>query len=167
MRSTTQDLRSVLADEAEGYRKLVDLAQREQLALKNENIADLAATIKEKEYLLLDLQKLESAREQIVSQQAQELNLPGNVTLSDLIKQFDDATAQQLSKMQKEFAGLVKQLFKLNYSNRTMLQAGLVRVDATFDYLTSLAVPEGYYTANGTNQVHPNMVAGHVFNWEV
>ncbi|MCG3210096.1 MAG: hypothetical protein FOGNACKC_03725 [Anaerolineae bacterium] len=160
-----EELQSILTHEAGGYRQLVALAQREHEALRQENLVQLSAAVQDKESLLPQLKKWEAAREQLVTRLAGEFHLPASATLSDLIDRLDEAMARKLSALRQEFVTLLEQLLRLNQTNQMMLQAGLVRVDATFGYLASLAAPSnGHYTPRGASQSQSS--AGQMLNWE-
>lgn len=166
--SPVEQLHAVLANEADGYRQLVAFTRQEQVALKQANLTDLAVVVQSKEKLLATLQTWEKTREQLVARLVQELGLPSAASLTDLIGKLDQAIAQKLTALRNEFVLLMEQLLQLNQSNRMMLQTGLVRVDATFDYLASLAAPPPVnYSANGNSRPSTSMGAGNVLNWEV
>jgi len=98
---------------------------------------------------------------------AKEFNLPSDISLLDLITHLDDAVAKKLSDIRNEFIQLVEQLLTMNHGNQLMLQSGLVRVESTFDYLSTLATPcDGSYTANGSSHTHQN-VGGNMLNRQV
>jgi flagellar biosynthesis/type III secretory pathway chaperone len=167
--SPVEQLHTVLANEADGYRQLVAYTRQEQEALKQANLADLAIVVQSKEKLMVTLQMWESTREQLVARLAQEFGLSPTTSLTDLIGKLDQTIAAKLTALRNEFVLLMEQLLLLNHGNRLMLKAGLVRVDATFDYLASLAAPPvGQYSSNGHGHQPPAAIrAGHVLNWEV
>lgn len=166
--SPVEQLQSVLASEADGYRQLVAFTRQEQVALKQANLTDLATVVQSKEKLVASLQSWEKNREQLVARLAHELGLPPAATLTDLIGKLDQTIAPKLIALRNEFVLLMEQLLQLNQTNRMMLQAGLVRVDATFDYLASLAAPPpGHYSASGHSRTTSALAGGKVLNWEV
>lgn len=163
---TVEKLHQLLVCEANGYRQLVALAQRERAALRAENLAELAAAVQHKESLLPQLKQWETAREQLVARLRQDLQLAATATLGDLLERLDGAIAQKLTVLRTEFVSLVEQLVQLNHGNQLMLHSGLARVDATFGYLASLAAPpDGHYTPRGGGPVQTP--TGNVLNWEV
>jgi flagellar biosynthesis/type III secretory pathway chaperone len=166
--ATVEQLHYLLSDEANGYRELINLTQREHNALKEQNLSELTAVVQSKEKILDRLKQWEQAREELVTQLAKEFKLPLSATMSDLIACLDEAIAPKLIELREEFVGLVEQLIKLSHGNQLMLQAGLVRVDATFNYLASLATPtHGNYTVGGPKNSPPRATTGNVLNWEV
>ncbi|GAB4428677.1 MAG: hypothetical protein Kow0031_08970 [Anaerolineae bacterium] len=166
--SPVEQLHTVLANEADGYRQLVAFTRQEQAALKQANLTDLTAVVQQKESLLATLQGWERTREQLVARLAQELGLPPAASLTDLLGKLDQSIAAKLAGLRNEFVLLLEQLLQLNQTNRMMLQAGLVRVDATFDYLAMLAAPPtGHYSASGSDRPAPALGGGKVLNWEV
>ena len=166
--SPVEQLQAVLTSEADGYRQLIALTRQEQIALKQENLVELTDVVQRKEKLLATLQRWEHTREQLVSRLAQEFHLPSPATLTDLIGKIDQSIAGKLAALRDEFALLMEQLLYLSQGNRMMLQAGIVRVDATFDYLASLAAPStGHYTAGGGEPQTSLLSTGSMLNWEI
>jgi len=166
--TTTEQLYHLLSKEVDGYRELVNLTQREHTALKEQNLSELTTVVQGKERILLRLKQWEQAHEGLTSQLVEEFQLPLTATLSDLIACLDSAIAPKLMELREEFVSLVEQLIKLNHGNQLMLQAGLVRVEATFNYLASLATPtNGNYTAGGPKTLPSQATTGNVLNWEV
>lgn len=161
-----ETLQNTLIDEAEGYRQLVALTQREREALVHNRLDELNAVVKEKLALATSLKQWEKMREQITANLARLLGLPANVSLADLAAAFEESIAQKLLALRDEFIGLVEQLVKLNYTNRQLLQTELVRIDATFDYIasTSSGTHGQYYTAVG-NQSDYRQPGGNLLNW--
>lgn len=166
-RATVEQLQTTLSHEAAGYHQLVELARREYAALKTNNLSDLAATVQNKEALLGKLQQWEKSREQLVTRLVQDFKLPATATLSDLIERFDDAIATRLSALRDEFVDLMEELLMLNHTNHRIIQAGLVRVEATFDYLASQALPaDGQYSHQGSAPRPSEAATGHILNWK-
>jgi flagellar biosynthesis/type III secretory pathway chaperone len=166
--TTAEQLHHLLSKEVDGYRELVTLTQREHTALKEQNLSELTTVVQGKERILLRLKQWDQAREGLMTQLTAEFQLPLTATFSDLMACLDSAIASNLIELRDEFAGLVEQLIKLNHGNQLMLQAGLVRVEATFNYLASLATPtNGNYTAGGPKTLPSQATTGNVLNWEV
>lgn len=160
-------LHKALLAEAEAYKKLIALVEREKPALQRENLAGLAELIRDKEALMEEIVQRERAREQLVARLAKALALPETISLSDLITHFDELTAQKLSALRQGFIDLVEQLLILNHGNRLLMQSGLDRVEATFDYLAAVvAPPDGNYTARGANRPQKQLTAGQMLNWQ-
>ncbi len=174
--STAEELQNVLASEAAAYQRLVELTQCERTALQVGTLVELAATIRDKEAILESLARLEQTRERITAQLSQELKLPAEVSLPDLITRLSEVSlnangavegngiAHKWIALRREFINLVEQLITLNQGNRLLIQAELACVDATFDYLGRInAAPDGQYTARGNSHAQP--AAGNVLNW--
>jgi flagellar biosynthesis/type III secretory pathway chaperone len=162
-----EELHKVLSNEAETYRQLVDLTQREREALQKESLVDLTEVTHNKEVLMGNLVKLEQLRGQVVTALAKDLNLPAGASLLDLINHLDETIAQKLSTLRQEFINLVEQLLTLNHGNQLLLQSGLAHIEATFDYLASVVTPaDGNYTARGGTQPQQQTTTGNMLNWQ-
>ncbi len=164
--TTIEALETVLASEAAEYRQLVALTANEQAALKQGDVVTLTETIRQKQALLPQLNRWAKRREQLTASLAAALHLPANATLTDLLTHIEGAVADTLIALREDFIDLMEQLITLNHANKLILQTELVRVDATYRYITSLLTePEPVYapnhTGNGTN------ARGNILNWEV
>lgn len=170
-----EELQQVLAAEAELIRHLVALTEQERAALQMDNLVDLAAITREKEAVLHRLAEREGVREQIVGRLVELLKLSPDVSLPELLFHLDQLTGFP-ARLKAEVADLhqavvtsMEQLLTLGYGNRSILETGLARVNATFDYLAAVIAPPeaGAYTAKGQNQAKPEAAAGHMLNWQI
>lgn len=167
-------LYNVLFDQAQAYRQLIELALQERIALEANDMAQLADVTRSKEFIAEKFFHWDNARATITAHLAAQLNLSTAAPLSDIIMGFDAADfplqtefMQGLKEMRQEFVKLVEQLLMLYHGNRMLLEAGLARVNATFDYISSASLPRnGQYTAKGRNHVPPQDTAGNVLNWQ-
>lgn len=167
-------LYNVLRDQAQAYRQLIELAWQERTALEANDIAQLADITCSKEYIAEKLFHWDEARVKITAHLAEQLKLSTAAPLSDIVSQFDEVNfplqqeiKQGLKDIRQEFVKLVEQLLMLYHGNRMLLEAGLVRVNATFDYISSASLPSnGQYTAKGRNHVPSQATAGNVLNWQ-
>lgn len=165
---TAQQLHQVLISEAAAYRQLIKLTEQERAALQAHRLSDLATTVKAKEVLSTQVAEWEEQRTRLTHTLAESLQLPETATLAELIARLDGAMASKLGGLREEFVGLMEQLLALTHGNRLLLEAGLLRVEATFGYIASLAAqPDGHYTANGRSHVQPQAAAGNMLNWKV
>jgi flagellar biosynthesis/type III secretory pathway chaperone len=163
-----EELHSLLNTEAEGYQQLLALTRVEQTALKEENLVTLTAVTQDKQAVMDKLARWEQAREKLVSVLAAQLNLPPGASMLELIAHLDEAVAARLLEMRNRFINMVELLLTLNHGNRLMLQTSLARVEATFDYLSSVAAPpDGSYTAKGSAHTQNQAAAGNMLNWHV
>lgn len=161
--AAVEDLHITLAKEAEDYRLLVAATQRERTALVENSMDALNATVQEKETLTARLAQWAEKREQLTAFLAGCLGLPATVTLTDLVSHFEETIARQLLALRDEFITLVEQLIILNHGNQLLLQSELVRIETTFDYITtSVTKPVANYTVNGS-QIRPTSQAGSNF----
>jgi len=161
------ELYDVLCNEADIYRQLVAATEQERLALQKQNMIELATVTRDKEMMLQGLAKWEQTRQRLVAAVGDTLGLPAGASLLDLILHLvDDPLVQKLSSLRQEFISLVEQLLGLNYGNQLLLQTGLARIDATFDYLASAMVSaDGSYSAKGNSQAQ--LAIGNVLNWQI
>jgi len=163
-----ETLYATLVAEAEDYRQLVAVTEREREALLGNNVTDLNTAIKAKQSLMSHLTRWAEKREQMTLAIAQELNLPANASLTDIIVHLGETIAQKLIAVREEFIDLMEQLITLNYANKLILQSELVRVDSTFDYIAAMAAePNSNYSAPGANSFAANNASGNILNWQI
>jgi len=161
-----EELLDGLMGETETYRQLMSLTQSERSALQERNLTSLAEIVRQKEAILANLMEGEKTRQQLVARLTQDIGLPGDASLSDIIAALDDPLAQQLARLRQELTDLVDQLLSLNHGNHLLLKAELEQVEATFNYLMSATFShDGHYSANGEGT--PQAAPGTVLNWEV
>lgn len=158
-------LEQTLAKEAAEYRQLVSLAEREQQALMSNNLQKLEQTIREKETLLTQVATWASKREKLTAALAAKFGLASNATLTDILAHIEEKVAQKMIALREEFIELMERLITLNYTNKMILQTELVRVDSTFQYITStFSEPANGYTASGSNK---SSAGKNILNWQV
>lgn len=159
-------LQETLSGEAEGYRQLVIMTQREREALVHNRLDDLNKVVNEKLTLATCLKEWEKRREEVTARLARYFGLPATVSLAELAVCFEEAVAQKILALRDEFVELVEQLVKLNHINQQLLQAELVRIDATFNFIASASTRSNgqYYTAVG-NQSDYHQPGGNLLNW--
>ena len=165
-----ETLQETLSGEAEGYRRLVEMTEREREALVHNRLDDLNKVVSEKLTLATHLKEWEKRREEVTAGLARHFGLPANVSLAELAVCFEEAAAQKILALRDEFVGVVERLAKLNYINQQLLQAELVRIDATFNFIASASASASaqsngqYYTAVG-NQSDYHQPGGNLLNW--
>lgn len=170
-----QKLQQVLTVEAGLIHQLVALTEQERTALQAEGLAELTVVTREKEAALHQLTERETVRGQIVAGLVERLNLAPNVSLSELlfhleqIPGFPDDLKARLTALYQEVVSAMEQLLILNHGNRPILETGLARVNATFDYLAAIIVPHeaGAYTASGQTPAKSKAAAGNMLNWQI
>lgn len=166
--SSLESLQQTLTHEIEDYRQLAALTHQERVALQSGNLDDLIATVGAKESLLTRLSTWERNRQQLIAHLAAILKKPASITLSELLTFCDDNIAQKLSALRQEFIALVEQIRGLSQGNQLLLQAELVRVDVTVNYLLAAITPGGYQPVHMAGNPAPKLpVAGNMLNWRV
>jgi flagellar biosynthesis/type III secretory pathway chaperone len=163
-----EELQNILVAESEAYQQLITLTQAERSALQKEDLDNLTSVTQEKQELLEKVSAWEQVRATIMAHLANEFGLPPDVSLLDLITHMDESVADTLSDIRNEFIQLVEQLLTLNHGNQLMLQTGLVRIESTFDYLSTIAAPRNSsYSANGNSATPTRQQAsGNMLNWQ-
>ena len=171
--NSIEELYSVLSEQLQAYHQLIELAHQERVALENEDISRLTETIHTKERVAESIAHWDDTRAKITASLAVQLELPHTASLSDIIAQLDNTSLslrqevkQGLNDIRQEFANLLEQLLFLYNGNRKLLEAGLARVNTTFDYISSAtSSSDGQYTSKGRNLVAVQC-AGNVLNWK-
>jgi flagellar biosynthesis/type III secretory pathway chaperone len=158
-----RELLRILDNQADAFRQLVSVTQREQETLKRGDLDNLKSITLEKQALATRLDELERIRERLVARLSRELNLSEGAYSSEILAGLDEDIDEHFSALQSEFARLGEQLLSLNHGNQILIEARLAQIDATLDYLArNAAAPDGYYTIKGENHTLP--AVGNVLN---
>ncbi|MCB0209799.1 MAG: flagellar protein FlgN [Anaerolineae bacterium] len=171
--NNVEELYRVLSEQIQTYHQLVELAYQERIALEAEDFSRLADITQFKEGVVKTAAQWDDARTKITIHLADQLKISNTTSLLDIITQLDKAdlsvgqeVKDQLNEIRQEFANLMQQLLLLYSGNRILLEAGLVRINATFDYISSAALSGGgHYTSKGRSQV-AFQAAGNMLNWK-
>jgi len=137
--STTDRIKSILADQINGYRTLLEVLQRERECLVHLNPEGVEALAKEKDTIMLKLRLLEEERMRLVSAFAQECGATGEMTLKRLHELTGDAA---YSTLRLKMISLIQAIAEFNEFNRILIERSVNFVRRTLSFLDAA----GLYT---------------------
>lgn len=137
--STASNIKNILTEQINGYRRLLELLYQEKDCLQNLNASGVESLSKKKDTLVLRLRLLEDERVRLTDKFSTDNKLSGDVTLQTLYEITKDETFQAL-KMQ--MVSIVQSITELNQFNMVLIERSInfVRNSAKFLELCGLNI---------------------------
>lgn len=150
-------LEDALVGEFRAYQTLVALTQSERQALLANTPASLQEVLAQKETLLGNLERLESARQTALAAWASAAGVEAH-TLTDLFSRLDAASSERLKRLRDGILALTTQLRELSQGNRALADSALEGVAAVQNFLLSLSqISTGYQRPGAPVNVAPSI----------
>lgn len=139
-----------LEGQAEGYRRLATLGQREFEGLLGGRSEDLSVLLAEQEATIQQLQELERERLTLLGPVAEAWQAPAaEIRLSALEPLVPTAGAARLRALRTELSDVVAALGELNGRNRRLLISAARILERWRGYMTASMLPSSIYSAKG------------------
>lgn len=127
------------------YRVILEISHNKKKVLVAAKVEELDALTKREESIILQIGKLESAREQVVVELAGLYALsPKELTLAKAGELAGGEVADQLRKLEAELSGIVDQLVPLNKINTELIEQSLNYVNYNLNLLTQSPANPNY-----------------------
>jgi flagellar biosynthesis/type III secretory pathway chaperone len=150
-------LEDALVGEFRAYQTLVALTQDERQALLANSPLPLQDVLAQKETVLGNLERLESARQTALEAWAKIAGVEA-YTLADILPSLDDASSERLKRLRDGILALTIQLRDLSQGNRALANSALEGVAAVHSFLLSLSqVSTGYQRPGAPPNVAPSI----------
>ena len=150
-------IEDTLVGEFRAYQSLVALTQTERQALLANTPETLQDVLAQKETLLGNLERLESARQSALAAWAAAAGVEAR-TLTDLLSHLDPASSERLKRLRDGILALTTQLRELSQGNRALADSALEGVAAVHSFLLSLSqVSTGYQRPGAPANVAPSI----------
>ncbi len=105
------------------YQGILELSRRKRAVLTTGQAQDLEGITKQEEVLILQIGKLEKARETLVKELIASHNLNcEQLTITQIKQMADDATAERLGEITEGLNAIITELSSLNEINTQLLQ---------------------------------------------
>lgn len=135
MPTPADQLKQVLREELEVYRKLLELAQRKRKLLLEKFSTDLMAIVSEEEQLVTHLVTLEETRRAVVTEMTGQTDL----TLEQVLEQVDSADLKgDLWLLGTQLKDLAAQIRTANEDNQKFLEQALELTQYTIKLITNI-----------------------------
>lgn len=137
-------LEAALVSEFRAYQILVTLTQDERQALLSSNVQALQDLLNQKESLLGNLERLESARTTALGNWARAANVEAH-TVTEVLANLESPAVERMQRLRDGILALIAQLQELSHGNRALANSALEGVEAVHNFLLSLSqAPTGY-----------------------
>lgn len=124
------DLASVLEEELNLQRELIQLSRAKRAALIAGSLPDLEANIRSQEGCLKDLRQLENRRMEILGGLAWQLNRdPSEITLETLSRLSPVPWGERFAGLRKALEEAIEELTYINEGNTSLIEHSLAYVD--------------------------------------
>ncbi len=134
---TAESIRSILTEQVNGYRALLDILQRERECLLHFNALKVETLSKEKDTVVLKLKLLEEERIRLVKSFVAEHAVDEQVVFQTLSKVTGDDSFQQL---RIQLISLLQSITELNGFNRILIERSVTVVKNALSFLGSIGV---------------------------
>ncbi|GAW27660.1 flagellar protein FlgN [Carboxydocella sp. ULO1] len=146
-----QELTQVLAGQRDVYGRLLSLAREKQEALVRGDLPVIEQIVAQEEQLVVQVGKLEEARNQLVEALATELGLEDRqLTISKLLE-LGAGDTSRLQGIAVELTHVLEDLGKVNEQNKQLLQQSLKYLDFTVNLLAGQEDLPVYHGKEGNN----------------
>ena len=151
--SKLEQLISLLTQETEIYRSMLDVVDREKDAAVRSDLDALQQSAFEKENLIAEIHQKETLRRQCVLDLAAGLGLSDqDLTLTQIIHGVDEPFAGALRRVSDNFSQVLKKLQTANERNKLIVEHSLTLLRGSFQLLNELLTPSTVYYRTGNLQ---------------
>ena len=138
-----------MGQEYERYQELLNTVEEETDILKKCVLADILDCNTKKETVLLSLNMALEMRMSALDKIATHLHLNKPALMTQIIGSAQNQIRKNLMDYQEKFADLIKQINKVNESNKHLITFSLSQVSNTISYINSLTSSYLNYSPSG------------------
>ncbi len=143
-------LQSIISQEIDIYSRLVQLEEQKKEAITAFNGDLLFSLSKEQENLILDLEKLEKSRQQLIKAHATHTVVqPKDMTLKDFITLTRMQDNENLIARAKELKGIIEKFSRLHETNKKLINDNLEFFNVILSSLRKAVTVETGYGPQG------------------
>lgn len=138
MEEKVNGLLILLEQEAEFYENLLDISLKEQKSIVSGKVDEIEKITKEKEKIILEINKLEKARLLIWKDLSEKFSLaPSDLTLVRLQEKLGEKYSEKLNILQKRIETVVHKLKNIAESNAELIKTSLDYIQFSLNLLSS------------------------------
>ena len=153
MEENLNNLIAIVGKEINYNTQLRDLLLQEQEILMSSDAAAIEANIKEQDYVIENIKKLEEKRKEYVVEILKNNNISEkNITFKDIIQVVDSEYSDKLYKLAEEFKSVVINIIKLNENNKYMIETGLEFLEENIKVFYGANEKELFYKKGGNKR---------------
>lgn len=135
--TTLENIKSILIEQINGYRALLELLQKEKLCLLNFDTQGVEAISKEKDVVIIRLRLVEEERIRLINKYLSENNLRCDYTLQKLIDLTGD---NNLNILRLQLISLMQSIEELNSFNMILIGRSLNFIKHSMAFLESVGI---------------------------
>jgi hypothetical protein len=160
LKAKTLQLIKLIGEEVLIFESFVDLLNRQQEALVNNDMELLARVTEEQERLALTTAHVEKRRNQLVRQLSQDLNRDhSDINLSELTKLVSEPESNQLQMLQTTLLGLYEQISTIKSRNDFLIRKSMEYINSTLTHLAATGEKEATYLADKNKRANSGRLA--------
>lgn len=150
VRALYSQLNQMLEDLVRVYRHLLQVVRKEKQILVAVNLDDLNENNKSKEAMLVKIQDIELARQEVANQLAKKLNIAGPFPkLKDFAQALGSAESERLLSYQSVLELLFKRVQEINKENEVLVNAALKNINGAMTEIKGTLADKPTYKNQG------------------
>ncbi|MCT4663311.1 MAG: flagellar protein FlgN [Tissierellales bacterium] len=156
MRAILDQLRVILQEELEVYKKLLDITLTKKDVITENRIQELDKMTQVEQSLIMKIGKLEESREKLVDQMGKRIGLK-DFGMRELIDHLEDKDKSFFVEIREDLLRTLNRIHDGNDLNKVLIEDSLEFVNLNLDLLTSVGQSDNYkQTAEDPGQVKPS-----------
>lgn len=160
-------LEKVLTEEIELYKNYISLVESDKERMSQLNIDELEKNNKAKGTVLLKIQTVDQARQNLVKQIADVHKISvEKITIEDICRVISSGEAHRLKTLRAKLVGAIEYLKKVQDETTALATASLGWINGSMETLKRLLTPSGTYGPQG-KVGRPNVFSGRMVEKEV
>lgn len=149
-KNAPEELEKVLLEEIQLYEKFTEHLESDESFMSKLQIDDIEASNKAKATLLLKIQALDEARQNLVKQIAQEKGLAEeNIKLADICEKLAKPQSDRLMKLRERLQSVIRNLQELQNNTYSLVRSSLSWIEGSMETLKRLLTPVATYNYRG------------------
>jgi len=135
----------ILGKEFQIYSDLLKMSADKTSIIVEGKVTELEEMVKSEQSLVLQIEKLEDEREELIDELAEEMKINASeITMSELMKKLDKDSAAKLAEYQKNMMDTLNELKRSNDLNSKLIQNSIDYINFSINLYTD-------NSANGNN----------------
>lgn len=143
MRTSLDQLKVVLKEELEVYKKLLDLTLTKKDIITENQIQELDKITQVEHNLILQIGKLEESRERLTDQIAKVIGMK-DLSMKDIIDYLEEKDKKFFIGMREELMRTLNHIHEGNDLNKLLIEDSLEYINLNLDLLTSMDYNNNY-----------------------
>lgn len=140
---------TVIGDEAVLFEKFLAMLERQQYALIHNDVDDVQTVTSELQTVVLQSQKLETARAEIVDEVRRHKGAQENLTVSRICDMADESRSTQLKTLRETVLDLYSRIEETRMRNGLLIQQSMEQIRNTMEMIGRIPSQKQNYQGKG------------------